>query len=100
MKPSPQTNQTDIDSSLVIKYLLTGIVIAFMLFLVVLIISEASHFVADSMKKITSYSFAVIMGGGMLFGVSRLFDPERKEREREDLFASIREAMKQEREIK
>ena len=100
MRPNQQSEQTNIDFSLTFKYLLMGIVVAIILFMVALIVIEAIDPIADSMKRITSYSLAIIMGGGMLFGISNLFDPNRKEKERDELFASIREAMKQQREMK
>ena len=95
-----KSEQTDIDSSLTIKYLFMGIVVVIIAFMIALVILEAFHFAAESMKKITSYSFAAMMGGGALIGISRLFDPERKEREKEALFASIRQAMKEQGKIK
>ncbi len=97
MKTIHQSNQTDINFSLVTKYLIMGIVISVMLFLIFLIVRELSNLVADSMKRITSYTFAMITSGCMLFSIPRLFDPSRKEKEREELFASIREAMKESR---
>jgi hypothetical protein len=99
MKTFQQTNQTNISSSLVIKYIIMGVVITLIVFMAALIVVEAFHMVADSMKRITSYSFAIITGSFMLFGVSRLLDPDRKEKEREELFSSIREAMKEHKQL-
>jgi ABC-type nickel/cobalt efflux system permease component RcnA len=94
------TDSTNIDFSLTTKYIFMGITIAAILLMVVLIITESTNFSDNSMKRITSYVMVMITGIIMLFVVSRLFDPQRKEKEREELFASIRQAMKEQREIR
>ena len=92
-----KTDSTNIDFTLVTKYLFIGISVSVMLIMVYLITMEVIHVADDSSKRIASYMIIFIVGLFMIFIVSRLFDPNRKKDEREELFASIREAMKEHR---
>lgn len=96
MKTS-SSSSTDVNASLTIKYIVMGIVIVIGIAMIALIILEATHIADDSLKKITSYSMVLMISICMWFVTGSMFDTNRKNREREDLFAAIREGMKERR---
>ena len=99
MKTS-STSSTDISASLTIKYIVMGIIVAIAVAMIVLIVIESINIGSDSLKKITSYAMVLMTSVCLMFVTSSMFDTNRKNREREELFETIREGMKERRNTK